>query len=45
MGEPELKQWELWVGKLCQKKMNANARINHIFNVCQKSLRFYVFHV
>lgn len=21
VGEPELKQWELWVGKLCQEEM------------------------
>lgn len=35
MGEPELKQWELWVGKLCQKEMNTtvDAKINFIFIV------------
>lgn len=35
MGEPELKQWELWAGKLCQEKMNGttDAKINLIFYV------------
>lgn len=34
MGEPELKQWELWVGKLCQEEINSvtDAKINSTFN-------------
>lgn len=34
MGEPELKQWELWVGKFCQEEMNSvtDAKINSTFN-------------